>query len=95
MQVTDVQAAAVVGTYSYDGLHRRNQRTTGGVTWQTFYSDQWKPLEERRHAVGAMREKSKAVIQAKPAEIMDVNETAVRLTRRGVLMSSEVLCAVV
>lgn len=45
-----------------------------------------KPLAERRHAVGAMREKSKEVVQAKPAEIMDVNETAVReaLRRHGV-----------
>jgi UDP-2,3-diacylglucosamine hydrolase len=45
-----------------------------------------KPLAERRRAVGAMREKSKEVVQAKPAEIMDVNETAVReaLRRHGV-----------
>src|SRR4029077_2900100 len=43
-------------------------------------------LAERRVAIGAMRDKSKAVIKAKAAEIMDVNEGAVReaLHRHGV-----------
>ena len=45
-----------------------------------------KSLPERHQAVGQMREKSKAAIGAKPAEIMDVNEDAVReaLRRHGV-----------
>jgi UDP-2,3-diacylglucosamine hydrolase len=45
-----------------------------------------KSLAERRVAIGAMRDKSKAVIKAKAAEIMDVNEGAVReaLHRHGV-----------
>ena len=36
-----------------------------------------KSLDERRLAIKGLREKSKEVIQAKPAEIMDVNEEAV------------------
>jgi len=44
------------------------------------------PVAERRSAILALREKSKAVIQAKPAAIMDVNGDAVReaLRRHGV-----------
>jgi UDP-2,3-diacylglucosamine hydrolase len=47
-------------------------------------SPQWqreflgKPLPERRQALQALREKSKEVVGAKPAEIMDVNDGAVR-----------------
>lgn len=37
-----------------------------------------KSLPERRKALQALREKSKEVVGAKPAEIMDVNEGAVR-----------------
>jgi len=45
-----------------------------------------KPLAERRQAVLQMREKSRLVVQAKSAEIMDVNADAVReaLRRHGV-----------
>jgi UDP-2,3-diacylglucosamine hydrolase len=45
-----------------------------------------KSIAERRHAVLGMREKSKQVVEAKPAEIMDVNDGAVReaLERHGV-----------
>jgi UDP-2,3-diacylglucosamine hydrolase len=45
-----------------------------------------KPLDERRRAIVQMREKSKEVVQGKPAEIMDVNDDAVRqaLRRHGV-----------
>jgi len=45
-----------------------------------------KPLPARRLAVGQMREKSKQVVQEKTAEIMDVNDDAVReaLRRHGV-----------
>ena len=37
-----------------------------------------KPLPERRKALQALREKSREVVGAKPAEIMDVNDGAVR-----------------
>ena len=46
-------------------------------------SDEWqreflaKPRAERRSMILGLREKSKAVIQAKPADIMDVNDGAV------------------
>jgi UDP-2,3-diacylglucosamine hydrolase len=45
-----------------------------------------KSLAERRQAILQMREKSKAVVQGKSAEIMDVNDEAVRqaLRRHGV-----------
>ncbi len=45
-----------------------------------------KPLAERRAVVHGLREKSKEVIGAKPADIMDVNEAAVRAAfeRHGV-----------
>jgi UDP-2,3-diacylglucosamine hydrolase len=45
-----------------------------------------KPLAERRRAIVQMREKSKQVVQEKTAEIMDVNDDAVRqaLRRHGV-----------
>lgn len=55
-------------------------------------SDQWqreflsKPRTERRSMIQGLREKSKAVTQAKPADIMDVGENAVAeaLQRHGV-----------
>ena len=40
-----------------------------------------KSLPERRKALAALREKSKEVVGAKPAEIMDVNDGAVRELR--------------
>ncbi|HEV3011131.1 MAG TPA: UDP-2,3-diacylglucosamine diphosphatase [Burkholderiales bacterium] len=45
-----------------------------------------KPLAERRRAIVQMREKSKQVVQEKTAEIMDVNDEAVRqaMRRHGV-----------
>jgi UDP-2,3-diacylglucosamine hydrolase len=52
------------------------RRTARSAAWQQAFLA--KPLAERRHAVLGMREKSKAVVQAKPEEIMDVNEDAVR-----------------
>ncbi len=51
-------------------------------------SDAWqreflaKPLAARHEAIAGLREKSKAVIAAKPAEIMDVNQDAVRAAFR-------------
>jgi RHS repeat-associated protein len=41
------QNGGVIGSYAYDGLSRRLTRTTGGVTLHTYYSDAWRPLEER------------------------------------------------
>jgi UDP-2,3-diacylglucosamine hydrolase len=41
-----------------------------------------KPLAERRRAIVEMREKSKQVVQEKTAEIMDVNDDAVRQALR-------------
>jgi UDP-2,3-diacylglucosamine hydrolase len=42
-----------------------------------------KSLDERRQAVAQMREKSKQVVQEKTAEIMDVNDDAVRQALRA------------
>ena len=60
------------------------RRTARSAAWQREFAA--KSLVERRRAIGALREKSKQVIQAKPAEIMDVNDGAVReaLRRHGV-----------
>jgi UDP-2,3-diacylglucosamine hydrolase len=47
-------------------------------------SDKWqreflsRPLAERHRAFLELREKSKSAIRAKPAEVMDVNDDAVR-----------------
>ena len=51
------------------------RRTARSAAWQREFLSQ--PLEARRRTVGALREKSREVIQAKPAEIMDVSEEAV------------------
>ena len=37
----------VTGSYSYDGLNRRMTRVVNGVTWHTYYSAAWRPLEQR------------------------------------------------
>ena len=60
------------------------RRTARSSAWQKDFLS--KPLAERRAVVRGLREKSKEVIQAKAAEIMDVNEDAVRdaLQRHGV-----------
>ena len=60
------------------------RRTARSAAWQKEFLA--KPLDERRSTIVGLREKSKEVIQAKPAEIMDVNEDAVRdaLRRHGV-----------
>jgi len=52
------------------------RRTARSPEWQNGFLA--KSLQERRVAVKGMREKSKEVIGAKPAEIMDVSEEAVR-----------------
>lgn len=60
------------------------RRTARSAEWQRGFLAQ--PLAERRRVVRGLREKSKEVIQAKPADIMDVSEAAVReaLRRHGV-----------
>lgn len=50
--------------------------TARSEAWQREFLA--KPLAERHAAIGDLREKSKQVIAAKPAEIMDVNADAVR-----------------
>jgi len=49
-RVTEVRRksdGAVLGSYSYDGLSRRTTQSVGGTTTHTYYSDAWRPLEER------------------------------------------------
>jgi len=52
------------------------RRIARSAQWQGEFLA--KPLAERRAAIRGLREKSKQVVQAKPAEIMDVNAGAVR-----------------
>jgi UDP-2,3-diacylglucosamine hydrolase len=52
------------------------RRTARSTEWQRRFLAT--PLAERRATVQGLRDKSKEVIQAKPAEIMDVNDDAVR-----------------
>ena len=52
------------------------RRTARSEAWQGQFLGQ--PLAERRRTVRGLREKSREVISAKPAEIMDVNGEAVR-----------------
>jgi RHS repeat-associated protein len=50
-RVTSVKSnGAMVGEYEYDGLTRRTTREVSGVTWHSYYSDAWRPLEERKNA---------------------------------------------
>jgi UDP-2,3-diacylglucosamine hydrolase len=60
------------------------RETARSEAWQRDFLA--KSLDERRQAILALREKSREVIQAKPAPIMDVNNDAVRqaLRRHGV-----------
>ena len=51
------------------------RRVARSAEWQGEFLAQ--PREERRSRIQGLREKSKAVIQAKPAAIMDVNREAV------------------
>jgi RHS repeat-associated protein len=41
------QGESTVGKYAYDGLTRRITRETGGQLIHTYYSDTWRPLEDR------------------------------------------------
>src|SRR5690606_20289232 len=51
------------------------RRVARSADWQQEFLA--KPREERRRMIVGLREKSKTVIQAKPADIMDVNAGAV------------------
>lgn len=46
-EIRRVSDDAVFGVYSYDGLSRRVTREVYGVVHHAYYSDTWKPLEER------------------------------------------------
>jgi UDP-2,3-diacylglucosamine hydrolase len=52
------------------------RRVARSQPWQRDFLA--KPLAERRRAILELREKSKSAIRVKPAEIMDVNDDAVR-----------------
>lgn len=52
------------------------RRTAHSAQWQREFLS--KPLAERRKEILELRERSREVIAAKPPEIMDVNEAAVR-----------------
>lgn len=72
-------------TLCTDDLDYQNwRRTARSPAWQSGFLA--KSLDERRRAVGGMREKSKQVVSEKPPEIMDVNADAVRqaMERHGV-----------
>ena len=63
-----------------DADYQAWRRTARDPAWQREFLA--KPLATRRATVEGLREKSKEVIGAKPAEIMDVNEDAVRQALR-------------
>jgi UDP-2,3-diacylglucosamine hydrolase len=72
-------------TLCTDDLDYQNwRRTARSAAWQKEFLA--KSIPERRAAVMGLREKSKEVIQAKPADIMDVNDGAVEeaFRRHGV-----------
>jgi len=63
-------------TLCTDDLDYQNwRRISRSEAWQRQFLAT--SLAERRRAIVGMREKSKEVVQAKPAEIMDVNDAAV------------------
>jgi UDP-2,3-diacylglucosamine hydrolase len=57
------------------------RRTARSRAWQQEFLS--KSLPERRETLHALREKSKEIVGAKPAEIMDVSEEAVREALRA------------
>ena len=85
-EVQGVKTLLVHGdTLCTDDLDYQNwRRTARSQEWQREFLA--RSRAERRSMILGLREKSKAVIQAKPAEIMDVNEGAVAdaLRRHGV-----------
>jgi UDP-2,3-diacylglucosamine hydrolase len=67
-----------------DSDYQAWRRTARSSAWQAEFLA--KSLPQRRKAILDLREKSREVIRAKPAEIMDVNENTVRdaFRRHGV-----------
>jgi UDP-2,3-diacylglucosamine hydrolase len=61
---------------SDDADYQDWRRVARSEKWQREFLS--KPLAERRRAILELRERSKNAIRAKPAEIMDVNDDAVR-----------------
>lgn len=57
------------------------RRVARSAQWQGEFLA--KPRDERRRMILGLREKSKAVIEAKPAQIMDVNDQAVAQALRA------------
>jgi UDP-2,3-diacylglucosamine hydrolase len=64
-----------------DADYQNWRRIARSADWQREFLA--KPRAERRALVRGLREKSKEVIQAKAAEIMDVNEAAVSVAMRA------------
>ena len=58
-----------------DADYQNWRRVARSPDWQREFLA--KPRAERRNLIVGLREKSKAVVQAKPADIMDVNDAAV------------------
>jgi len=87
--VHDIQGVGTLlahgDTLCTDDLDYQNwRRTARSAEWQREFLA--KPRAERRSMILGLRERSKAVVQVKPAEIMDVNDAAVAqaLQRHGV-----------
>jgi UDP-2,3-diacylglucosamine hydrolase len=82
-EIEGVRTLLVHGdTLCTDDLDYQNwRRTARSEAWQREFLA--KTRAERRQAILGLREKSKEVIQAKPAEIMDVNEAAVAEAMRS------------
>jgi len=47
VEITYPAPGSVLGNYAYDGLSRRITRTVAGTLTHTYYSDAWRPLEDR------------------------------------------------
>jgi UDP-2,3-diacylglucosamine hydrolase len=82
-EIEGVRTLLVHGdTLCTDDLDYQNwRRTARSREWQRQFLA--KPRSERREMIRGLREKSKAVIQAKPADIMDVNADAVAQAMRS------------
>ena len=86
LQIQGVKTLLAHGdTLCTDDLDYQNwRRTARSAQWQAEFLG--KTRDERRAMILGLREKSKAVVQAKPAQIMDVNDHAVTelMRRHGV-----------
>jgi RHS repeat-associated protein len=47
-RVVRIESGGTTSNYAYDGLTRRTTQSTDSATMHTYYSDAWRPLEERR-----------------------------------------------